>query len=222
MAFSFDATNSNTLNRSIMPKTYRAIGRGEPTEENPLGPLQYEVIDDYAGYITLGTSHSGQRYINFEGSLNYERQFNYAHRVSAMVLYSMRSLSHTHPSSYIAAFPYKSMGVASRATYSYKDRYFVEFNVGYNGSENFAPGHRFGLFPAVAVGYMISNEPWWESISDTINLLKFKASYGKVGNDQIGGSRRFAYNTTINTGATGAAWGTVPNSTATGYTTVGP
>ena len=221
VAFSFDATNSNTLNRSIMPKTYRAIGRGEPTEENPLGPLQYEVIDDYAGYITLGTSHSGQRYINFEGSLNYERQFNYAHRVSAMVLYSMRSLSHTHPSSYIAAFPYKSMGVASRATYSYKDRYFVEFNVGYNGSENFAPGHRFGLFPAVAVGYMISNEPWWESISDTINLLKFKASYGKVGNDQIGGSRRFAYNTTINTGATGAAWGTVPNSTATGYTTVG-
>ena len=221
VAFSFDATNSNTLNRSIMPKTYRAIGRGEPTEENPLGPLQYEVIDDYAGYITLGTSHSGQRYINFEGSLNYERQFNYAHHVSAMVLYSMRSLSHTHPSSYIAAFPYKSMGVASRATYSYKDRYFVEFNVGYNGSENFAPGHRFGLFPAVAVGYMISNEPWWEGISDTINLLKFKASYGKVGNDQIGGSRRFAYNTTINTGATGAAWGTVPNSTATGYTTVG-
>ena len=221
VAFSFDATNSNTLNRSIMPKTYRAIGRGEPTEENPLGPLQYEVIDDYAGYITLGTSHSGQRYINFEGSLNYERQFNYAHRVSAMVLYSMRSLSYTHPSSYIAAFPYKSMGVASRATYSYKDRYFVEFNVGYNGSENFAPGHRFGLFPAVAVGYMISNEPWWEGISDTINLLKFKASYGKVGNDQIGGSRRFAYNTTINTGATGAAWGTVPNSSATGYQTVG-
>ena len=221
VAFSFDATNSNTLNRNISPKTYRAIGRGEPTEENPMGDLQYEVIDDYAGYITLGTSHSGKRYINFEGSLNYERQFNYAHRVSAMVLYSMRSLSYTHPESYIAAFPYKSMGVASRATYSYKDRYFVEFNVGYNGSENFAPGHRFGLFPAVAVGYMISNEPWWEGISDTINLLKFKASYGKVGNDQIGGSRRFAYNTTINTGAAGAAWGTVPNSSATGWQTVG-
>ena len=216
VAFSFDATNSNTLNRSISPKTYRAIGRDEAT-----GALQYEVIDDYAGYITLGTSHSGTRYINFEGSVNYERQFAYAHRVSAMVLYSMRSLSYTHPSSYIAAFPYKSMGVAARATYSYKDRYFFEFNMGYNGSENFAPGHRFGFFPAVAVGYMISNEPWWEGVSDVINLLKFKASYGTVGNDQIGGSRRFAYNTTINTGATGAAWGTVPNSSATGYQTVG-
>ena len=216
IAFSFDATNTNTLNRNISPKTYRAIGRDEATKA-----LQYEVIDDYAGYITLGTAHSGKRYINFEGSINYERQFAYAHRVSAMVLYSMRSLSYTHPGSYIAAFPYKSMGVAARATYSYKDRYFAEFNMGYNGSENFAPGHRFGFFPAVAVGYMMSNEDWWDGIKDVVNTLKIKASYGKVGNDQIGGSRRFAYNTTINTSATGAAWGTVPNSSATGYTTVG-
>ena len=216
IAFSFDATNSNTLNRNISPKTYRAIGRDAATNA-----LQYEVIDDYAGYITLGTSHSGKRYINFEGSINYERQFAYAHRVSAMVLYSMRSLSYTHPASYIAAFPYKSMGVAARATYSYKDRYFAEFNMGYNGSENFAPGHRFGFFPAIAVGYMVSNEDWWDGIKDVVNTLKIKASYGKVGNDQIGGSRRFAYNTTINTSATGAAWGTVANSSATGYTTVG-
>ena len=220
-AFSFDATNTNILSRSIAPKTYRAIGRNPET-----GEIQYEVIDDYAGYITLGTSlpntkSQNSRYINFEGSLNYERLIAYNHRVSAMVLYSMRSLHLTNPGSYIAAFPYKSMGVASRATYSYKDRYFIEFNAGYNGSENFAPGHRFGFFPALAVGYMISNEPWWEGVSDVISTLKFKASHGKVGNDEIGGSRRFAYNSTINTSATGAAWGTVPNSSATGYTTVG-
>ncbi|MBR6732250.1 MAG: SusC/RagA family TonB-linked outer membrane protein, partial [Bacteroidales bacterium] len=178
VAFSFDATNTNTLNRNISPKTYRAIGRDEAT-----GALQYEVIDDYAGYITLGTAHSGKRYINFEAGINYERVFNSAHRVSAMVLYSMRNLSYTHPSSYIAAFPYKSMGVAARATYSYKDRYFAEFNMGYNGSENFAPGHRFGFFPAVAVGYMISNEEWWDDLKNVVNLLKIKASYGKVGND---------------------------------------
>lgn len=216
VAFSFDATNFNTLNRNITPKTYRAIGRNETTND-----LQYEVIDDYAGYITLSTTNSGKRYINFEGSINYERQFASAHRVSAMALYSMRSLSYTHPGSYIAAFPYKSMGVAARATYSYKDRYFAEYNMGYNGSENFAPGHRFGFFPAIALGYLISNEEWWDGIKDEINTLKIKASYGKVGNDQIGGSRRFAYNTTINTNAAGAAWGKVPNSSATGYTTVG-
>ena len=220
IAFSFDATNTNVLKRSISPKTYRAIGRNEETNA-----LQYEVIDDYAGYITLGTSHpntksQNSRYINFEGSLNYERLIAYDHRVSAMALYSMRSLHLTNPGSYIAAFPYKSMGVAARATYSYKDRYFIEFNAGYNGSENFAPGHRFGFFPALAIGYMISNEPWWDGVSSVISTLKFKASHGKVGNDEIGGSRRFAYNTTINTSATGAAWGTTPAS-GIGYTTVG-
>ena len=220
IAFSFDATNTNVLKRSISPKTYRAIGRNEETNA-----LQYEVIDDYAGYITLGTSHpntksQNSRYINFEGSLNYERLIAYDHRVSAMALYSMRSLHLTNPGSYIAAFPYKSMGVAARATYSYKDRYFIEFNAGYNGSENFAPGHRFGFFPALAIGYMISNEPWWDGVSSVISTLKFKASHGKVGNDEIGGSRRFAYNTTINTSATGAAWGTTPAS-GVGYTTVG-
>ena len=215
VAFSFDATNASTLTRSINPKTYYASNRNPETNE-----LEKTVIDDYLGYVELYSSHSGTRYINFEGSVNYERQFAYAHRVSAMVLYSMRTLTHTHPGSYIAAFPYKSMGVAARATYSYKDRYFLEYNMGYNGSENFAPGHRFGFFPAVAVGYMISNEPWWEPVSNVISLLKIKASYGKVGNDQIGGSRRFAYNTTINENATGAAWGTTP-ATGTGYTTIG-
>ena len=224
-AFSFDATNTNTLNRNISPKTFMAIGRGEPTEENPLGALQYDVVDNYAGYITLGKGYYGKRYINFEGSINYERQFAYAHRVSAMALYSMRDLTLTNPDGatnsdmYINSFPYKSMGFAARATYSYKDRYFFEFNMGYNGSENFAPGHRFGFFPAVALGYMISNEPWWEPVSDVINELKFKASYGSVGNDQLAG-RRFAYNTTIATGTSGAGWGQTPNSSATGYQTV--
>ena len=215
IAFSFDATNTSTLTRSINPKTYLAVGRDPETNA-----LQMQVVDDYLGYVELYTSHSGKRYINFEGSINYERQFAYDHRVSAMVLYSMRNLTYTHPASYIAAFPYKSMGVAARATYSYKDRYFIEYNMGYNGSENFAPGHRFGFFPAVAVGYMISNEDWWDGIKDVVNTLKFKASYGKVGNDQIGGSRRFAYNTTINENAPGAAWGTNPAS-GVGYTTLG-
>ena len=102
------------------------------------------------------------------------------------------------------------MGLAGRATYSYKDRYFGEFNFGYNGSENFAPGKRFGFFPSIAVGYMISNEPFWDPIKESVNQLKFKVSYGKIGNDQIGGSRRFAYNSTINTSASGFTFGTTP------------
>ena len=100
------------------------------------------------------------------------------------------------------------MGIAGRATYSYMNRYFAEFNFGYNGSENFSPGHRFGFFPSGAIGYIISNEQFWEPLQNAVSLLKIKASIGKVGNDQIGGNRRFGYNTTMDTsGITGFNWG---------------
>ena len=76
----------------------------------------------------------------------------------------------------------------------FRSRYFIEGNFGYNGSENFAPKKRFGFFPSAAIGYMISNEAFWEPISHIVSVLKFKGSYGIIGNDQIGGNRRFAFN----------------------------
>lgn len=91
--------------------------------------------------------------------------------------------------------------MAFRATYNYDSRYFAEFNAGYNGSENFSPGHRFGFFPSVAGGWLVSNEKFWTGrLADVISLLKIKGSYGIVGNDQIGGNRRFIYLETINSG----------------------
>lgn len=74
---------------------------------------------------------------------------------------------------------------------------FAEVNLGYNGSENFARGHRFGFFPAVAIGWMMSNEKWFQPATKVIDMLKLKASYGKVGNDDIGGQRRWVYESTI-------------------------
>ena len=86
-------------------------------------------------------------------------------------------------------------------TYDYDSRYFIEGNFGYNGSENFAPGHRVGFFPAVAVGWYISNEKFFQPITDYISKLKLKASIGQVGNDQIGDDVRFIYlGTVANTG----------------------
>ena len=75
--------------------------------------------------------------------------------------------------------------------------------MGYNGSENFARGHRFGFFPAVALGWMMSSEKWFEPATKVIDMLKWKASYGKVGNDDIGGTRRWVYEPTI---VTGGSW----------------
>ena len=206
--FSWDAQNKTTVYRNISPAYSRATGRDEDT-----GELIYESISGGNNYMTLSSSNDGWNKMNLEAALNYERSFATNHRVSGMFLFSMRKREWNVPGTdYIGAFPYKTMGVAGRATYSYADRYFAEFNFGYNGSENFAPGHRLGFFPSYAVGYMISNEPWWDDLKDVVSMLKFKASYGKVGNDEIGGNARFAYNSTINTSAAGALFGLTPSS----------
>ena len=82
-----------------------------------------------------------------------------------------------------------------------------EFNFGYNGSENFAKGQRFGFFPSGAIGWLMSEEHWMEPAREVLSKLKLRASIGLVGNDNIGGSRRFAYLTTINADAGGYNWG---------------
>ena len=205
--FSWDAQNQTVVYRIINPAYKRATGRDDD------GNLIMEDISGGSNHMSLSSSNSGWNRMNLEAALNYERTFASLHRVSGMFLFSMRTRTNNVPgTSYIGAFPYKTMGVAGRATYSYADRYFAEFNFGYNGSENFAPGHRPGFFPSYALGYMISNEPWWDDLKDVVSTLKFKVSYGKVGNDEIGGGRRFAYNSTVNTSAAGALFGNTPAS----------
>ena len=233
--FAWDAQNATLLERAMSPVTYYATGRDENgelmlTAANPNG----------SNYMRLATSDSsGTTAINFEGSLIYERLFAEDHRVSGMFLYSVRSKSKNRPVNYIDAYPTKNMGIAGRFTYAFRDKYFAEFNFGYNGSENFAPGKRYGFFPSVAIGwvpsqerfwkeampwwsklgYMISNEKFWEPLRDKVNILKIRASYGKIGNDEIGGSRRFAYNTTMNTNAGGFTFGDLGQSNLPGYST---
>ena len=128
-------------------------------------------------------------------------------------MYNQKIHTNTQAGSGDDALPYKNQGLAGRATYAFKDTYFAEVNLGYNGSENFARGHRFGFFPAVAIGWMMSNEKWFQPATKVIDMLKLKASYGKVGNDDIGGQRRWVYESTIvNSGSwyyADPAWGDV-------------
>ena len=214
--FAWDAWTSTTLTRSIYPNIYEAIGR-ETVEDPSLGfpagdvrnyPLILHQLQEGSNYMGLSTGHSSNMSIEGNASVNYERLFNEKHRVSGLFLFSIRNYQNNTPGSYIYAFPYRYMGFAGRLSYSYADRYFIEGNFGYNGSENFAPAHRFGFFPSIALGYMISNEEFWEPIKDVFNVLKFKGSYGLVGNGDIGGTR-FAFNTTMNTGANGFTFGDV-------------
>ena len=214
--FSWDATNGNVLTFSRNP-TYYYLNIDTPYFED--GTPNYVARNEGNNYLTMSRSNSSTTVVNLETSLTYDRVFSGKHRVGGLFLFSYRSKTDNLPSSYIYAYPYKNMGIAGRATYSYDDRYFGEFNFGYNGSENFAPGHRFGFFPSCALGYLISNEPFWDSIKNVVSMLKFKASYGIVGNDQIGGSRRFAYNTTMDTSAAGTVFGTIGQNDVTGITT---
>lgn len=99
-------------------------------------------------------------------------------------------------------------------SYGWKDRYLAEVNASYTGSENFAPNHRFGFFPAASLGWVISNEPFFKGATRYIDLLKLRASYGIVGNDNIGGTGdRFAYFTQY---GGGNSYGFGPNGSTVG------
>lgn len=193
--FSWDAWNYQNQSRTKTPKQFHASGRDEA------GNLIFgDAI--YSGSESLTYSHSASSTVTtyLEGSINYNRLFGDDHRVGAMFLYNHKIHRISYGGDISTSLPYKNQGIAARLTYAFRDKYMLEFNMGYNGSENFAPGHRFGFFPAVSGGWLLSEEKFWEPLKDAVNLFKLKASYGKVGNDQIGSSTRWLYLATINNG----------------------
>lgn len=207
--FSYDTNSWNQILRGGSPHTWYAKNR----DEN--GNLIYE--ENSLGANTLGyTSYAnGERALYIEANATYSRVFDDKHNVGGLLLYNQREYQIAASSS-IGALPYRTQGLAGRLTYSYDDRYFIEGNFGYNGSENFARGHRFGFFPAGALGWVISNEKFMKGKTPMIDILKLKVSLGQAGNDQIGGGRRFVYLPTIN-GANGTNWG-VSNTVVSGLT----
>lgn len=150
---------------------------------------------------TSGTR--GDRRLYVEGVMNYNRTFNDVHDVNAMLVYNQDEFNlnnYYSDSSYnimINSLPKRKQGMAARISYAYDNRYLFEVNAGYNGSENFAEGNRWGFFPSVALGYNISEEKFFEPLKNTVQLLKLRGTWGLVGNDQIGAAR-FVYLPQIN------------------------
>lgn len=126
-----------------------------------------------------------------EGSFNYSRVFD-KHTVNALLLYNQSKQYYYSNSSY-PDVPRSYVGLVGRVTYDYASRYMAEFNMGYNGSENFAPGRRFGVFPAGSVGWILSEEKFWKPISKVASFFKIRASWGLVGNDKTKDAIRFLY-----------------------------
>ena len=193
--FAFDAMNRQDVNRTKTPQQWMASSRDEDGNL-----IKTETVAGQES-LTLGKASYSRRTVYLEGSINYARTFG-RHSVGALFLYqhSQKNYVNSGESDPDKFLPYRNQGIAGRLTYDFDNRYFVEANFGYNGSENFSPGNRFGFFPSVAVGWALSEEKFFEPAKDVIDMLKFKASYGLVGNDQIGGGRRFIYLETIENG----------------------
>lgn len=188
--YAYDAVNYDVAKRSRDLTLYEALGRDEA------GDIQYKVIDanKQQEYLNYSSSASGNRSQYFEASLNYDRAFG-KHEVGGLALYYMKDYRINTASSYISSLPNRSLGIAGRVTYGYDKKYLAEVNIGFNGSENFPKGQRMGFFPAVALGWVVSNEGFLKDNS-VLTWLKLRASYGRVGSDQIR-STRFAYLSTL-------------------------
>lgn len=194
--FAFDTYNENFVTRGKDP-TYYGVAKSRGDE----GELIHSVLSYGSEFLDHSSNANyGNNSTYLEFSLGYNHTFAKKHAVDALFLYNQRSYD------WGDIQPKRSQGIAGRLSYTFDRRYVGEFNFGYNGSENFAKGHRFGFFPSLALGWIISEEKFMRNSADWLTLLKLKGSIGKVGNDDIGG-RRFAYITTINTGASGYHFG---------------
>lgn len=133
--------------------------------------------------------------MNLQAQINYNRSFAEKHNITAMFL-AQRDVKESKETSGDLLLPYNVIGIAGRATYDYDRRYFVEVNMGYNGSEQFSPDKRFGFFPAASLGWLVTNESFLQD-NPVLTNLKLRASWGKVGNDAFttsdGKPARFLY-----------------------------
>ena len=160
----------------------------------------------------------GSRNWYAEASFDYNRKFG-QHNIGALVLYNESKTYYPWDAdnSLYQSIPKGYVGLVGRVTYDYATKYLLDFNIGYNGSENFAPGKRYGLFPSVSVGWIPSQEKWWEPLKSWFSYLKLRGSWGLVGNDYTNG-HRFLYlpgawqfyqgSMTVNPQDRGASFGT--------------
>ncbi len=188
--FAYDFYNFMRNTRFKVPATFQYLGK-DANGVDKYAPIGGEQA------LSYGTGYDANRASYLELSANYDRAFG-KHRVGGLILGNRREYVNLSAGTSIGNIPFRRQGLASRVTYDYDSRYLLEFNGGYNGSENFPKGKRYGFFPSGAVGWVVSNENFWNK--NVVSSLKLRGSYGKVGNDQIGGDR-FLFQSTINKNA---------------------
>ncbi|RZM25655.1 MAG: TonB-dependent receptor [Pedobacter sp.] len=205
--FNTNRNNYFDISRFYEPYFYALSGYDQIGNTYNIANLNENSATEYLGY------DEGTKQINttfyMENVLNYNRVFK-KHGVSAMLVNIMQERIAANAGDLQTSLPSRNAGLSGKATYSFDDRYFAEFDFGYNGSERFSEDQRYGFFPAGGIAWSISNEKFFKNLKGTINNLRLRATYGVIGNEAIGRSTdRFLYlsNVTLNDGGKSASFG---------------
>ena len=183
--YGFDTNNYQWINRKKIPELWRA----EQNRASDGSLVMRKVRDEQL--MSQEANSTGERKEYLEAELHYDRTFG-NHMVGAVMKYTQDktiNASVKKEDDIMQGIDRRHQGLSGRFTYGWKYRYFVDFNFGYNGSENFATGHQFGFFPAYSVAWNMAEESFIKEKSPWINMFKVRYSYGKVGNDNM--DRRF-------------------------------
>jgi TonB-linked SusC/RagA family outer membrane protein len=186
--FAYDTNNDNNINRLKWPEQYNVERRRDRDGNLIMKRITPERL------MFQESNAWGERINALETDLIYNTVINERHNIGALIKYNQREQRETSNvgGDIIKGIARRNMGVSGRLMYGYRDRYMAEFNFGYTGSENFKAGHQFGFFPAVSVGWNISEEAFLKNNAKWLDLFKVRYSYGEVGNDNFG-NNRFPY-----------------------------
>ena len=195
LQFAYTTNGQLNTQRTRMPNLYKASGRYND------GSLMFEkTVSEISSTFTRTTLNDRKYY--FEARANYDRVFG-DHRVGGLIHYYMQDFQTSKNTDEVTSIPERYQALSGRLTYSYKDTYFIEGNIGYTGSENFKPGEQFGLFPSIAFGWVPTQYTIVKERLPFLSFFKVRGSYGQVGNDRIakdeaGNPIRFPYMTYVN------------------------
>lgn len=199
--YSFDTHNVNNQWRN-RTRTVWYLNQADPY--NPDGSLNLSQVFPGSDNMGFGVSSSGNRQTSLQGTINYDRGFGDNH-ISAMLVYNQLSALNPYETDYLKYFPNRQQNYAAKVDYSYKDRYLFEFSLGYNGSKDYSPDHRYGWFPAPGVGWVVSKENFFTPLSGIFQYFKIRYTDGLTG--APGSGSPFGYLTFVTTGGRGYTFG---------------
>lgn len=192
--------------RAYNPFWYQASSYDKLTDTFKLNLLNEDDGTEYLSYSPGSKDVTAEFYT--ESALSYDQTFNDKHTVNGLFVFLAQQRVTGNASTLETSLPFRNVGLAGRASYSYDARYNVEINFGYNASERFHKKNRWGFFPSAGLAWTVSNEYFWEPLKDVVSNFRIKGTYGLSGNDAIG-SGRFLYlsNVNMNNAGRGAVFG---------------